>query len=79
VKSSLNLIKPNFCKFGSHNTAGVPVIMYSHVFLIKRSKHKNCNKIQTKHVPRTFLNKQLYWQNSVILSSCHLIFQILAF
>jgi hypothetical protein len=43
-------------------------------------KHKNGKKnIQWRHKPHIFLNSQCCWQNSMILSTYHLIFPISAF
>jgi hypothetical protein len=48
IESKCN--KASLFKIGSHSTAGVPVIMYSYVVLIKIFKHKNCKtQIQRKH------------------------------
>ena len=50
MKSNPNPIKHHFLNFGSHSTAGIPVIVYSHVVLIKISNIKMVKQIDNEDI-----------------------------
>jgi hypothetical protein len=65
VKWCLILPNHHFRSCGSQSIASILVIIFSYEVLIKNPNKNDNTKIQTKHKPHIFLNKQRCWQNYV--------------